>query len=169
MYSKKLEKRMLYAKYLILLQNKYGIKYYYNWCKKENKAYVDKISYESINRTLEKVNSIELLDYLLEFIRLTIFTKGFIDIPFEGIYNNVRKAILSIGLTNRENFLEVKKQLGKMACEYKMEENVGMVHCLIEDINIKYCEKNAQKNELLDVRMIVKNLYERYIVRDKWI
>lgn len=167
--SKKIEKKMLYAKYLIYIQNQYGIKYYYEWCKKENRVYFDKISYKNINEALGSVNKIELIEYLVKFIELALFTPEFRDRSFIGIYSNVRNAILNIGTSNKENFLIVEGILKKMANIYSEEENIGALNYLIDDMELKYCEKGVQHKNVLEVRKKVKSLYTTYIENDKWI
>ena len=168
-YSRKIEKKMAYAKYLIYIQNEYGIKYYYEWCKKENRVYLDRTSYKNINEALGNVNRIELIEYLVKFLELALFTPKFKDRSFVGIYSNIRSAILNIGTSNTENFLTVEGYLKKMINIYSEKENIGVVNYLIDDIELQYCEKRVQYKNILEVRRKVKSIYNTYIVTDKWI
>ena len=168
-YSRKIEKKMLYAKYLIYIQNEYGIKYYYEWCKKENRVYLDRTSYKNINEALGNVNRIELIEYLVKFLELALFTPKFKDRSFVGIYSNIRSAILNIGTSNTENFLTVEGYLKKMINIYSEKENIGVVNYLIDDIELQYCEKRVQYKNIWEVRRKVKSIYNTYIVTDKWI
>lgn len=136
--SKKLSKKMFYAKYLIISQKEDGLIYYLNWIDKNNMAYVDKTTYEDINEVISRIKDERLTKYLYEFLKIT-FRSKFKDKKFDGIYNNARKALLNIASISNEKSIAINSELKKIIKENDNEEykNIGFMYYVIEEIEQK--------------------------------
>ena len=155
---KKTSKKMFYAKYLILSEKEYGLNYYLNWSNKNNMAYVDKNSYEDINEALAKINDDSLTKYLLELLKIT-FRNNFKDKKYNGIYNNVRKALINIASVNKEKSIEIVSSLNRLIADNNNEKykNIGFINYIIEEIEQKmYMNKENSYN----IKTIVSKIHE---------
>ena len=136
--SKKISKKMFYAKYLIISQKEAGLIYYLNWIDKNNMAYIDKTTYEDINEVISRIKNEKLTKYLFEFLKIT-FRNNFKDKKFDGIYNSARKALLNIASISNEKSIVINSELKKIIKENDNEEykNIGFMYYIIEEIEQK--------------------------------
>lgn len=135
--SKKLSKKMFYAKYLIISQKEEGLVYYLNWIDKNNMAYIDK-TIENINEVISRIKNEKLVNYLIELLKIT-FRNNFKDKRFNGIYNNTRKALLNIASISNEKSIMICSELKKIIKGSDNEEykNIGFMYYIIEEIEQK--------------------------------
>lgn len=155
---KKTSKKMFYAKYLILSQKEYGLNYYLNWIDKNNMAYVDKTSYEDINEAISKINDDRLTKYLLKLLKIT-FRNNFKDKRYDGVYNNVRKALMNIASINTEKSIEISSSLNRLIIDNSTQKykNIGFIHYIIEEIEQKIYMDNI---DLYDIETVINKIHE---------
>ena len=156
--SKKLSKKMFYAKYLIISQKEAGLIYYLNWIDKNNMAYVDKTTYEDINEAVARIKDEKFTKYLFEFLKIT-FRNKFKDRRFNGIYNSARKALLDIASISNEKSIEINSELKKIIKENDNEEykNIGFMYYIIEEIEQKIYMNDGN---IYNIETIISKVYE---------
>lgn len=155
---RKISKKMFYAKYLILMQKKEGIKYYIRWTEKNNMVYIDAKRYDDINDALSKINNKNLIEDLLKLLKIT-YRDGFKDKRFDGIYSNIRKALINIASKNQENCIKIIHGLRKLIEESNNDQykNIGFINYIIDELE--------QKNDMSDgikynIKSTIDKIYE---------
>lgn len=156
--SKKVSKKMFYAKYLIISQKKEGLIYYLNWIDKNNMAYIDKTTYEDINEVISNIKDENLIKYLYEFLKIT-FRDNFKDKKFGGIYNSARKALLNIASISNEKSIVICTELKKIIKESDNEEyrNIGFIYYIIEEIEQKIYMNDGK---IYNIETIISRVHE---------
>ena len=143
-----IEDKMFFAQQLIYINKKEGIEYYYNWAKNNMCSYESKISYNDINDAISRIDSIEMLDNLIELLSITL-DKDFKDKSFNGLYNNLSKAIKNIGSKNSDSFIYTKSKLLELFDQKNKYEDIGKIQYLIEEIEYNYIG-TLQNDESID-------------------
>jgi energy-coupling factor transporter ATP-binding protein EcfA2 len=92
---------LLYLKYLILMNNEFGLKKYYDIAKQLNTLpdMTDENDIFPITEAISEVSEIVCLPIIIDLV-LLVFKKGFNDKQYFGLYNSVSKAITKISETN---------------------------------------------------------------------
>lgn len=157
--SKKTESKMFFAQQLMIIDKIEGIQYYYMWMKENNKPYINRDTYQGINSELSKIKNIEILDYLVKILELT-FSKDFKDKSFDGVYNNVRKSIIEIGIKDKMQFDLVKKKLQEVFERNQDYEDVGTITYIIDEIENLYCMNNQRTPSILEIKKNIRNIDE---------
>lgn len=157
--SKKTENKMFFAQQLMIIDKIEGIQYYYMWMKENNKPYINRDTYQGINSELSKIKNIEILDYLVKILELT-FSKDFKDKSFDGVYNNVRKSIIEIGIKDKIQFDLVKKKLQEVFEKNQDYEDVGTITYIIDEIENLYCMNNQRTLSILEIKKNIRNIDE---------
>lgn len=168
--SKKIENKMFFAQQLMIIENVEGIKYYYEWLKRSNKPYINRNIYQDINSELANIQNIEMLDYLIKILELT-FSKEFKDKSFHGIYSNVRKSIINIGVKDKTTFELAKEKLQRLFEENQEYNNIGTVNYIIDEMENIYCLNIKNKLNIVEIKKIIKNIDEQIQADElkKWI
>lgn len=101
--NKKSDDDLLYLKYLILMNNEFGLKKYYDIAKRLNALpdITDKNDIVPITESISEVSEIICLPIIIDLALLT-FEKDFKDKKYFGLYNSVSKAITKISENNPE-------------------------------------------------------------------
>jgi len=157
--SKKIENKMFFAQQLMIIGKREGIQYYYMWMKENNKPYINRATYQGINSELSRVKNIEILDYLVKILELT-FSKDFKDKSFDGVYNNVRKSIIEIGIKDKMQLDLVKKKLQEVFERNQDYEDIGTITYIIDEIENGYCMNNQRTLSILEIKKNIRNIDE---------
>ena len=156
--SKKLSKKMFYAKYLIISQKEAGLIYYLNWIDKNNMTYIDKTTYEDINEAISRIKNEKFTKYLLKCLKVT-FRDNFKDKSFDGLYNSARNALLNIASISKEQSIIINSELKKIIKENDNEEykNIGFMYYIIEEIEQKIYMNDGK---IYDLDAIISKVHE---------
>ena len=156
--SKKLSKKMFYAKYLIISQKEAGLIYYLNWIDKNNMTYIDKTTYEDINEAISSIKNEKFTKYLLKCLKVT-FRDNFKDKSFDGLYNSARNALLNIASISKEQSIIINSELKKIIKENDNEEykNIGFMYYIIEEIEQKIYMNDGR---IYDLDAIISKVHE---------
>lgn len=150
-YETEDSKIILYSKYLIKCNKLSGLKSYQKLLIK-NKKDIDKSFNDSLKDALSKVNSIELLDTIIEMFLLT-FNKDFKDNRFDSLYNGCKNAMINIGLSDIKNssYDVTTKRLNEMIEKNKEVENIGFSYYIIEELKQKYNQLNQPNKDISSI------------------
>lgn len=152
---KRIEDKMFFAQQLIYIGKKEGIEYYYNWAKKNMCSYESKITYNDINDAISGIKSIDMLDILIELLSLTL-DKNFKDKKFNGLYNNLSKAIKNIGSQNSKSFISTKNKLLELFGKKSEYEDIGKIQYLIQEIEYNYIGSLQNNENVESIKKILK-------------
>lgn len=130
--------KMFIYEQLIKYNVRYGLKKYYDWVKKNNKTYNEKI-----NGALKYSCNVMLSFIYIKILVLTM-SDSFKDNEFNSLYSSVNSAIINVSKKNkilRKVLMFIIKLLILKNREHK---KIGLLHYTIESIN----EENYTNNEI---------------------
>lgn len=157
--------KMFFAQQLIKLNKEEGIEFYYNWVKKENKAYEDRQEIFDINLDIAKIQNYNMLNYLIRLIEITI-NPGFKDNTIHSLNNSLKRAIINIGTKSSDTFIKTKNRLQELIKNNQKNNHIGEVQYLIDDLENIYC-KNIQPTN--DFSTIIKNIRDLEHKPEPWL
>lgn len=152
---RRIQDKMFFAQQLIYIGRIEGIEYYYNWAKENMCPYENKISYKDINEAISEINSIEMINILIDFLDLTL-NANFKDKRFNGLYNNLSKAIQNIGSKKENNFIIIKNKLLNLFNIKKEYEDIGKIQYLIQDMEYNYIANLQNDENIESIKCILK-------------
>ncbi|AGF57402.1 hypothetical protein B0P06_004302 [Clostridium saccharoperbutylacetonicum] len=156
---------LYYAKYLIRLSRVEGLKFYYNWMKNNNSPFNEGVYHNNINKAISMIRANECVDTLIKIIELT-YEKKFKDFNYDGVQTNAQKALVNIGASSWDNFVEINSKLEKLINDRSDLDDIGFCYYTIQEIEHEYyinIEKECSVEEIMDS---IINL-EKVIINNK--
>ena len=162
-YLKKQERKIIYLKYLIRANNKYGIDRYYEMIKRRMCCVDINNCYEnSIKDALANISDISLIEPLSNIYILT-HDPNFKDNRFEGIYSGCKQAFINMAFSNLQNnsYEITLNKLNSIINNNPNIKNIGFTHYIIDDIKERYLREKRQEKNISEIINEINMLFPK--------
>lgn len=128
--------KMFVYEQLIKFNVRHGLKKYYNWAKKNNKAYNDEI-----NKALKNSCNAMLSFIYIKILVLTM-RDNFKDNRFDTLYSSVNSAIINVSKKNKILRKVLILIINLLIVKNREHKKIGFLHYTIESINAEHNPNN---------------------------